>query len=59
MGKVPEKREFLVPGSDDYFISKNRNSVCRSCTAVVLDTLPTELEKLKEGKLSAVIYIAK
>lgn len=60
MGKVVEKREFLVPGSDDYFISKNRNSVLRSCTAVFLDTLPTELkEKLNEGELSVVSYMAK
>ena len=58
MGKVAEKREFLVSGSDDYFISKNRNSVRRSCTAVFLDTLPNELEeKLKEGELSAVSYV--
>ena len=56
MGKALEKREFLVTGSNYNFISKNSSSVRRSCTAIFLDTLPTELaKKLKEGELVTII----
>ena len=58
MGKPAEKREFLIAGSADNFIFKN--SVRRSCNAILLDKLPPELaKKLKEGKfaISSYIYI--
>ena len=52
MGKAAEKREFLIAGRADNFISiKFKNSIRRSCTAIFLDKLPPELAKeLREGK---------
>jgi len=45
MGKLSVKREFLIPGRKDCFITKNF-SVRRSCIAIFLDSLP---EKLAEN----------
>ena len=56
MGKALEKREFLVAGSSYNFISKKSCSIRRSCTAIFLDTLPSELAKsLKKGELATII----
>ena len=50
IGKTLEKRDYLVPNSNDAYITKQYNNTRQSCVVIYLDKLPKETKlELKRG----------